>query len=63
MTWNHRVIKEDGLYYLAEVIYEDGITHSWTEPLTEMYESREELVRDLKMMLKGSKQNILLVGN
>ena len=57
--WNNRIIKEYGLYYIAEVFYEDGIPHSWTEPLTGYYESRQEVIDSLELMLKDSKQDTL----
>ena len=64
MMWNNRIIKENGLYYIAEVFYEDGIPHPWTEPLTGYYESRQEVIDSLELMLKDSKQDTLEVeGN
>ena len=57
--WNNRIIKEYGLYYIAEVFYEDGIPHSWTEALTGYYESRQEVIYSLELMLKDSKQDTL----
>lgn len=54
IMWNYRVIKEDGLYYLAEVFYENGKAHSWSEPVTGHYESRIELIQDLRLMIKDS---------
>jgi hypothetical protein len=59
MKWNNRIIKEYGLYYIAEVIYEDEIPHSWTEPLTGYYESRQGVIDSLEIMLKDSKQDTL----
>jgi len=66
--WNNRILKEsiEGniVYYIAEVFYEDGIPHSWTEPLTGYYESRQEVIDSLELMLKDSKQDTLEVeGN
>jgi len=61
--WNNRIIKEsiegDIVYYIAEVFYKDGIPHSWTEALTGYYESRQEVIDSLELMLKDSKQDTL----
>ena len=58
IMWNYRIIKEkiDGmwLYYITEVFYEKNKPVSWSEPATGYYDSRLELIKDLKLMLKDS---------
>jgi hypothetical protein len=63
IMWNYRIIKEKGLFHLVEVFYEGGEIKGWGEPILGYYESRMELVSDLRRMLKDSAQYTLEVDN
>lgn len=66
IMWNYRIIKEkidgDWVYYITEVFYEGKKPVSWSEPATGYYESRQELIHDLKLLLKDSAYPTLEVG-
>ena len=50
MIWNYKIIKDKGSFYVAEVFYEKGKVIGYSEPICGHYESKEELLKDLKMM-------------
>ena len=50
MIWNYKIIKDKGSFYVAEVFYEKGKVMGYSEPICGHYESKEELLKDLKMM-------------
>lgn len=66
IEWNYRIIKDDfegdTVYYIAEVFYEGKKPVGWSEPISEFYESRFELRRNLKMMLTDTNAPTLEVG-
>jgi hypothetical protein len=67
MTWNYRVIRgKDGdefYYAIHECFYdkkEDTIPHSWAEtPEAAIGETREELIKDLVLMIKAVTKPVL----
>lgn len=50
MTWKYQICKDKHGYSLREVF--DG--HSWSDPINGYYDMPEELIHDLKLMLKDA---------
>jgi hypothetical protein len=64
MTWNHRVTKQVRAthteYGISEVYYDKkGKIIGWTDPVQPYGESRKELRKELKHMLKAFKHPVL----
>jgi hypothetical protein len=58
MTWNNRITKDKDGYAIREVFYdEQGKVEGWTEEaLTGYFETKEDLIADLKLKLKDAKR-------
>jgi hypothetical protein len=65
MSWNHRVIKEEGedLFQIHEVYYDDeGNIVTWTaEPVAPCGESLEILIKEIAMFLQAVDKPVLHV--
>lgn len=56
MTWNYRLIRDENGWGIFEVYYDHGKPIALTQdPMFGYYESRDEVVDDLNMMLDGTK--------
>lgn len=58
MSWNNRITKDKDGYAIREVYYDDdGTVAGWTEDdLTGYFDTRAELIKDLKLKLKDAKR-------
>lgn len=59
-SWNYRVVKKDGKFFVAEVYYQDGKPvligmpqDSWLETEGPSKKDKDELKEGLKLMLKA----------
>jgi len=60
MTWNYRVIHENGYYWVGEVYSDDNFNAiAYSGPIPLQAESIEELRDDLEKMEKAFSKNIL----
>lgn len=61
MTWNYRVVKDKDGYWIREVYYDNsGVPRSCTENPSAPYgEDEHELVRDIALMIRGTRLPVL----
>lgn len=60
MTWNYRIIRDkDGVYGIHEVYYKKGKIDMWSDAMTPLGESIDELKEDLDMMAEAFKKPVL----
>jgi hypothetical protein len=61
MTWNYRVIENEGMFHIHEVYYNDKgeITAISEDPIAPAGETLEELKGDLKYYQQAGKRPIL----
>ena len=52
MVWNYRIIKNDKVYYVSEVFYDENWKIEWfSEPIV-VWDSKQDLIEEIKVMLE-----------
>ena len=67
MTWNYRMFSAgEGIFqhfYIAEVYYEDGKIVGYTDPISPIGETEDELKADIGYMMQALERPILLLSD
>ena len=69
MSWNYRVTNNNHGYAIREVYYDETIVNSdglhpvtgYTQPITGYWDTTEELIKSLEMMLDDANRTHVLV--
>ena len=52
MVWNYRIIKNNDIYYVSEVFYDENWKIEWFSEPVIVWDSKQDLIEEIKMMLE-----------